>query len=373
MERLKSKWWIGVCGILIIFTWVNGFAFERVKFAVLADPHLGMAVEGIKDEFKMTVSSCLLLRNAVKELNKIPDLDFVVLCGDLTLDAEPWNLEMLKTILDELRAPYYIVLGNHDLSPVPLPRKFPGPPPARGVTRAEFVWAFQGHGYSGPDYWWSCDPIPGLHLIGLDTNLPGSWGGHIPEAEKRWLERDLFANKDKLTIVFAHHNFVPWHKDDASGVGEGSWKDYGNFLVDNAEEIRAIFEKYPNVCFVMSGHRHIGLRYKELNGVYYFVHPAVCSYPMRYTVYTLTYDELSWESKDIPAPADVWKRAKENCIGEPGKWWRCSDHPETPEGDKKMLEFFEAKEYMKGKVPVRFKPGMGLLEKEASEAVALQY
>jgi len=57
MERLKSKRWIRVCGILTIFAWVDGFVFERVKFAVLADPHLRMAVEGIKDEFKMIVSS----------------------------------------------------------------------------------------------------------------------------------------------------------------------------------------------------------------------------------------------------------------------------------------------------------------------------
>lgn len=351
MKKFK-RLWIGLLIVGLVFAWTTGFAFEQVKFGIIADTHLGLPVEGIKDEFKMTVSSVDLLRSAVNEFNKISDLEFVVLCGDITLDAEPWNLEIIKTVMDELRMPYYIILGNHDLSPVPKPRKFPGPPPARGVTRAEFVWAFQGHGYRGPEYWWSLDPIPGLHLIGLDTNVPGSWGGHVVAKQLQWLEQDLKDNSKKLTIVVSHHNWVAWHKDEETA----EWKEYNKFQVDNAKEVRKVFEKYPQVSFVLTGHRHIGLRNNKVNDVYYFVNPAVCSYPMRYTVYTLTPDNLNWESKNVPASEDVWKRAKENVIGAAGKWWRCSDHPEGAEGDKKMLEFFEAKEFMKGTVPVRFKP-----------------
>jgi len=350
MRRFKGLW-IGLLTVLVVFTWTTGFCFERVKFGVIADTHMGLAVEGIKDEFKMTISSVDLLRSAVNEFNKVGDLDFVVLCGDITLDAEPWNVEIIKAVMDELRMPYYIVLGNHDLSPVPKPRKFPGPPPARGVTRSTFVWTFQGHGYRGPEYWWSLDPIPGLHLVGLDTNAPGTWGGHIVRKQLQWLDRDLYANPDKLTIVVSHHNFVPWHKNDETA----EWKSYNNFVVDNAGEVRKIFEKYPQVSFVLTGHRHIGLRHKKVNDVYYIVNPAVCSYPMRYQVYTLTHDNLSWVSKNVPATKDIWKRAKANVIGKPGNWWRCSDHPEGPAGDRKMLEFFEAKEFMKGTVPVRFK------------------
>ena len=350
MKRFKGIW-IVLLIALVVSVWSTSFGFERIKFGVIADTHMGLAVEGIKDEFKMTISSVDLLRSAVKEFNKISDLDFVVLAGDITLDAEPWNLEIIKTVMDELRMPYYIVLGNHDLSPVPKPRKFPGPPPARGVTRAEFTWTFQGHGFRGSEYWWSLDPIPGLHLVGLDTNVPGSWGGHIVRRQLQWLDQDLYANPDKLTIVVSHHNFVTWHDDEKTA----EWKSYNNFVVDNAGEVRKIFEKYPQVSFVFTGHRHIGLRYKKVNDVYYFINPAVCSYPMRYQVYTLTPDNLSWISKNVPATEDIWKRAKANVIGPTGKWWRCSDHPEGPAGDKKMLEFFEAKRFMKGTVPVRFK------------------
>ncbi len=350
----SKKLWICLFMIVLILPWTaNGF--ERIKFGVISDPHLAMPAAGTEDEFKMQLSSVDLMKNAVKEFNKTPGLDFVVLTGDITLNAEPWNVEMIKSIMDGLRVPYYVVLGNHDISPVPTPPK-PGAPPSMGayigVTRSTFAWTFQGHGFNGPDLWWSDDPVPGLHIIGLDTNVPGIWGGTVPANEIAWLEHDLYANRDKLTIVFSHHGFVTWHKDEESAA----WKNYNWFPVDNAAEMRAIFEKYPQVSFVINGHRHIGQRYKKVNDVYYFVIPAVSSYPMRYAVFTLTPDELSWVSKDIPISKKVLNTAKANCIGEPGEWWRCSDHPKGPAGDKKMLEFFEAKEYMKGKVPVRFKP-----------------
>lgn len=352
MKRFK-KLWICLFMIVLLLPWsANGF--ERVKFGVISDPHTAMPASGTKDEFKMQLSSVDLLKNAVNEFNKIPGLDFVILLGDITLNAEPWNVEMVKSTMDGLRAPYYIVTGNHDISIVPTPPK-PGAPPSMGeyigVTRSVFSWTFQGHGYNGPNPWWSLDPVPGLHIIGLDTNVPGIWGGTVPANELAWLDQDLYANRDKLTIVFSHHGFVTWHKDEESAA----WKQYDWFPVDNAREVRAILEKYPQVSFSLNGHRHIGVRYQKVNDIYYIVHPSVSSYPMRYTVYTLTPNELSWVSEDIPISPAVAKKAKANCIGKDGEWWRCSDMPLGAAGDKKMLEFFEAKEFMEGRLPVRFK------------------
>ena len=336
---------------LIFISATLSFSFEKVKFAVVADPHLSMPAEGVVDAFKMGLHSVELLDSTIAALNRIPDLDFVLFCGDLTQDAEPWNLDMFVYLISKLKVPTYCVLGNHDLSPVPKPRKFPGPPPARGVPRATFVWALQGHGFKGSTPWWSVDPVPGLHIIGLDTNKPGDWGGTIPDAELKWLEQDIFANRDKLTIVISHHNFVPWSKDEESS----EWKDYNKFVADNADVVRKIFEKYPNVSFVLTGHRHISTRYKKVNGVYYIVNPSTCTYPMRYVVYELTPEYLKYTTYNVPCSKEVWETAKKNCIGKPGEWWRLSTHPHTPEGDKAMLKFFESPETMTATLPVRFK------------------
>ena len=65
----------------------------------------------------------MLTENTIAEINKIPDLKFVLLSGDLTQDAEPWNIDALRKILDGLKVPYYVTLGNHDLSRVPHEKK----------------------------------------------------------------------------------------------------------------------------------------------------------------------------------------------------------------------------------------------------------
>jgi len=330
---------------LIIFTFDPGFAFTEIKFAVVSDPHVSFPDETVTDAFKLGKKSMPLLENTVAELNKVKDLSFVLLPGDVTQDGEPWNVDELRKTLDEFKAPYFITLGNHEISPVPLPREFPGPPPARGVSKYQFVFAFQGRGYKGSNSYNSFDPIPGLHIINLDTTKTGTWGGHLPPAQIEWLKKDLYLNKGKFIIVYTHHNFVPWHVDDTNP----KWKSYNLFMLDNAEQVRKIFEE-AGVPLVITGHRHISTRYKEINGVYYFVHPCTSTYPMRYTIYTLTRDRLSWEVKNVPAPAEWWELAKKNFLGPPGKWWRGSDHPETPEGDAKMLKFFEASDFMTGTI-----------------------
>jgi len=73
--------------------------------------------------------------------------------------------------------------------------------------------------------------------------------------------------------------------------------------------------------------------------------------PMRYTVYEMSPKELSWEVKDVPAPQEVWELAKKIFLAD--KWWRGPDHPDTPEGNQKYLEFYESPTTLKGKIAYR--------------------
>jgi len=314
--------------VLILFS--AGYAFEKAKFAVITDTH--MELYG-KDGMKMGSASTQIVENTVKALNKIDDLDFVVVTGDLLLDGEPWNLDLMKAYLDELRVQYYVVCGNHDFAPAgqakqPKPGK-PSPPPHVAVSKATVIWTFQGHGYRGADAWWSIDPMPGLHLIGLDSNVPVHWGGHLPLVETKWLDKDLYANQNKVNIVFCHHNFVPWSKDDEFGG------KFDKFQVDNAAEVRKIFEKYvPSIQIVLTGHRHIGLRQKKINGINYIVNPAAVSYPNQYTIYTVTPNSLKYETRWVPVDKEIIEKAKANLLK--AKWWRPTDAT-----DEEMLAFFE--------------------------------
>jgi len=340
MKKIK---FVGMFLLLFLITFA--YSFERVKFAVMADMH--MALYG-KNEMKMGAASTMIVKNTVEELNKIPDLDFVVVIGDLLLDGEPWNLDLIKSYLDNLKVPYYVCIGNHDYAPAGQAKTGKA---YVGVSKQTLIWTFQGHGFKGPNGWWSTDPVPGLHIVGLDATRPTDWGAYFPEKELQWLDKDLYMNRGKYIIIFNHHNFIPWCDDDKPGG------KFDKFVADNAKDAMKIFEKYyPSVQVVISGHRHIGLRYKTIKSIHYFVCPALVSYPNKYTIFTITPTKLMWETKWAPVADTIIEIAKKNLLGKPGEWWRPSFAPPGPEGDKKMLEFFLGPKGIRDKGSITLKP-----------------
>jgi hypothetical protein len=69
--------------------------------------------------------------------------------------------------------------------------------------------------------------------------------GFVSQAQINLLANDLEANKSKAHIfVFMHHPIKP--------VRQGS-----QLNKENADELAALFAKYPNVSFVIAGHEHL--------------------------------------------------------------------------------------------------------------------
>jgi 3',5'-cyclic AMP phosphodiesterase CpdA len=347
----RSKIFGSVAILLLGVCLLNaGCAFDRVKFAVVSDPHISIPQQkGVADGYKLGLKTQMLTENTVAELNKIPGLKFVLVAGDLTQDAEPWNIDELRRILDQLKVPYYVTLGNHDLSRVPHEKK------DQPITLSKYTVAGAFTGWSGgmvPGMtYYSHEVAKNLVLVTLDTSraqvfVPeaglNDFGAKIDAGQMRWLENVLEANQKKTVIILTHHSAVPWCEGDKTNHNAWRW-----FWMDNANEIRALLKKY-GVKLVFSGHRHISTRYQEVDGTYHFVHPALSTYPMRFTIYEMTPNQLSWEVKDVPASPEVWELAKKNFLAD--KWWRGPDHTQTPDGDKKYLEFYESKGTMKGTV-----------------------
>lgn len=337
--------------LAILLTFHLSLAFDKVKFAAISDPHISIPEQkGVSDGFKLGLKTVMLTENVVAEINKIPDLKFVLVAGDLTQDAEPWNIDELRRILDGLKVRYFVVLGNHDLSLVPHAKK----DQPISLSKYSVAGAFIGRSggmIPGMTYY-AHEVAKDLVLIGLDTSQPqvfvpeanlNYYGGRIDIGQMRWLESVLKKNQKKTIIVLTHHSAVPWHEADKT-KDHNYWRW---FWMENAEEVRALLKKY-GVKLIFSGHRHISTRYKYVDHIYHFITPAISTYPMRYTVYEMTPNELSWEVKNVPAPTEVWQLAKKNFLA--NKWWRGPDHSETPEGDQKYLEFYESPQTMKGKI-----------------------
>jgi len=314
MVRLRK---IFIISLLFLFIFISpALSYERVKFINFSDIHLSINGE---NTMKMGKDSVNIAQLCVNIANQTPNLDFVIFTGDLLQDGEPWNLDKFKEIFDNLKVPYYVIIGNHDYSPVNA--KF------ASISKNDFIWAFQGHGFNGNNGYWSLDPVQGLHLTGLDTTMVGTWGGELFQTELNWLENDLKNNKDKLSIVLAHHNFVCHLEDDKGKMS--------NFVASNASQVRNIFEK-NNVKFVISGHHHI-TSVVEMNGVYYFSNPSTTSYPCAYTVYEIEKNTFKYTTLQLPLSKQVLEEAKKNLLAD--EWWR-------PQGasDKEMLIQFEGEE-----------------------------
>ena len=89
MKSLKISS-IGGVILLVLSIFSPGFAFDKVKFAVISDPHISIPQQkGVVDAYKLGLKTQMLTENAVAEINKIPDVKFVLVAGDLTQDAEP--------------------------------------------------------------------------------------------------------------------------------------------------------------------------------------------------------------------------------------------------------------------------------------------
>lgn len=203
------------------------------------------------------------LREAVETFNQY-DLDFVIHLGDYT-DRNLEESRVLEDITDELQAPLWHVLGNHDVAGY------------RG--RVGEVVKRRGM----PSRYYS-KQIAGYRLIILDTNdlgvleyeegtpewqcgkqvldalrddgalQPYEWNGGLGDEQLRWLEEELSTSqaKQQKAILFAHHPVFP----------------PGTLNALNDTQIISLIEHYPHIIAYINGHNHIG-DYGEKAGVPY--------------------------------------------------------------------------------------------------------
>lgn len=162
------------------------------------------------------------LQRSVADINAMPDVDFVIVSGDLTESGDRRALETVKGELDKLRVPYYATSGNHETTwsesgVMDFSRVF-------GSNRFAFTY-------------------DNTFFIGFNSGpVIRMADGHVAPQDIAWLQSklDSVANQgDNKIIVVTHY---PLQNGD----------------VDNWFDVTDVLRRY-NVQCIIGGHYHRNL------------------------------------------------------------------------------------------------------------------
>ncbi len=155
---------------------------QTMVIAQISDMHL--RDDGVL--LKQKVDTEAALEAAIAHINgwdRAPDV--VLGTGDLVQKAVRQDYSNFRSKLDRLKAPYYVITGNHD-------------------DRALMRETFGDLGYlpeEGAFLQYVIDDFP-LRLIALDTLIEGENAGEICAERRAWLAERLDEAQDQPTFIF---------------------------------------------------------------------------------------------------------------------------------------------------------------------------
>ena len=198
---------------------------QTVVIAQISDMHL--RDDGILLNQKVDTDAAL--NAAIDHINswtRSPDI--VLATGDLVQKAVRQNYGYFRNKLERLKAPYYVITGNHD-------------------DRALIRDTFADKGYlprEGTFLQYVIDDFP-LRLIALDTLIEGRNGGEICDTRLGWLSDRLAEAPGKPTFICMHH---PPFLTGIDFLDRHSFK--------NAEALEALVKQHPQIVWIACGHLH---------------------------------------------------------------------------------------------------------------------
>ena len=237
---------------------------SATRIALLADVHV---TPGNANDAK--------LRESIAEING-GDADVVVLAGDLTNEGSDVQLNNVKSILDALTKPLYVIPGNHELN-----------------------WS-QSAGKTFVDIWGSdrfVTQVDDLLIVGIACGPYMKMGdGHVKQEDLSWLDNTLRDRvKPGMKVISVNH--YPLLPD-----------------LDNMNDYVRVLQKYP-VAVHLCGHYH-RFRYYEGVGIDGLINRALDmkNGDYGYTLIDVVNDSIKqWNKKlgEIPVLVNAFPIKKE--------------------------------------------------------------
>jgi 3',5'-cyclic-AMP phosphodiesterase len=188
--------------------------------AQLSDLHIG-AEWGGGDPVARLVAAVESIRSMR------PEPDALLVSGDLADGAEDAEYERVRELLAPLRAPVYVLPGNHD---------------ERGALRRHFGVP----GDDGAPVQYSVELGP-LRLVVVDTTRPGEDPGALDAERLDWLDAELSAAPKVPTLLAMHHPPLL--------TGVPAWDAIGLAAADR-RALGEVIERHPQVRRLVAGHVH---------------------------------------------------------------------------------------------------------------------
>jgi Icc protein len=151
----------------------------------------------------------------------------VLVSGDLADNAADTEYEQVRELLAPLRAPIYVLPGNHD-------------------DRCALHRHFGVPGVDGEPVQYAVDLGP-LRLVVLDTTRPGEDPGALDAERLGWLDAELATTPEVPTLLAMHHPPL--------STGVRAWDELGLPVADRWA-LGEVVERHPQVRRIVAGHVH---------------------------------------------------------------------------------------------------------------------
>lgn len=172
------------------------------------------------------INTAANLQSVVTHINSLRPLPNIVIhTGDITDKGDIESYSTAKVILDELKMPYYLTCGNHDIY-------------------ANMCQVFHNHTYLGNDEF-ACFSIEYKRhkLVVVDSVDQGKISGILCKRRLSWLKAQL--DTEKEVSIFMHHY-----------PSKVQHEFFNTLSLVNSQEFSQIV-KNPNVKGIYCGHYHI--------------------------------------------------------------------------------------------------------------------
>lgn len=250
--------------VISLSNFCMAIAQDHLTFVQISDCHIAFATKPTGK--RQLYRSRELLTRAVEKINRMK-VDFVVFTGDVINSATEKQLLEFCQIAEKLTAPWYVAIGNHDISI------------GGKLTKRKFYEILNAHNpyQQNSTPYQTFSPQAGYLGILMDgvIDTRDTSNGYFDKIQLNWLDQQLSEHQGTAVILFQHFPVVPpFYSRDHEII--------------NAKDYLSLLSRHKNIVALLSGHYHLG-RTLTKDGIMHISTPALVEPPNRFCVIEMTH------------------------------------------------------------------------------------